>query len=91
MLVLRRRVGEAILLGNDIEIEVLEISRSRVKLGLRAPGNVPVIRKETVAVAAENQMASNLMASRGEEGLAGLMQLLHHPTASRGPAAGGPV
>ena len=37
MLVLRRRVGEAIAIGGDIEIEVIEISRTRVKLGVRAP------------------------------------------------------
>jgi carbon storage regulator len=77
--VLRRRVGEAILLGGEIEIEVLEISRTRVKLGVRAPGHVPVLRKETVVVAQENQMASDLVGSRGPEGLAELMQLLNRP------------
>lgn len=91
MLVLRRRAGEAILLGDDIEIEVLEISRSRVKLGLRAPAHLPVIRKETVAVAAENRLASGLMVSPGGEGLAGLMQLLQRPVVARTPAPDGSV
>jgi carbon storage regulator len=91
MLVLRRRAGEVILLGGDIEIEVLEISRSRVKLGVRAPGHVPVVRKETVAVARENRMASDLVASRGTEGLGELMQLLNRRAAPRSPAADGPA
>jgi carbon storage regulator len=75
VLVLRRRAGEAILVG-EVEIEVLEISRSRVKLGVRAPGHVPVIRKETLAVSEENQRASSLIATRGREGLGEILQLL---------------
>ena len=46
MLILRRRVGEAILVGSEVEIEVIEVSRSRVKLGVRAPTHITVTRKE---------------------------------------------
>ncbi len=63
MLVLRRRVGEAITIGPDIEIEVIEISRSRVKLGVRAPRSVHVMRRETIRVALENQNAAALLES----------------------------
>ena len=41
MLVLRRRAGERILIGDEMEIEMIEISRSRVKLGIRAPSMCP--------------------------------------------------
>lgn len=58
MLVLRRRAGEAILLGDDIEIEVVEISRTRVKLGVKAPRNLPVLRREAAAVAGENKASA---------------------------------
>jgi carbon storage regulator len=61
VLVLRRRVGEAIAIGGDIEIEVIEISRTRVKLGVRAPEAVSVTRRETVPIAAENRSASELL------------------------------
>lgn len=61
MLVLRRRVGEAIAIGPDVEIEVIEISRSRVKLGVRAPRSVPVMRRETIRVAIENRDAAALL------------------------------
>ncbi len=46
MLVLRRRAGEALLIGEDIEIEFLELSAQSVKVGIRAPKEVSVLRKE---------------------------------------------
>jgi carbon storage regulator len=66
MLVVRRRAGEAILLAGDIEIEVVEISRTRVKLGIRAPRHVTVLRREAVLLAQENQNAAGLLASSPE-------------------------
>ncbi len=77
MLILRRRVGEIILVGGNVEIEVIEISRTRVKLGVRAPVHVPVIRNETVAVSRENQQASHLLPGRGSDGVEKLLQLLN--------------
>ena len=67
MLVLRRRVGESISIGNGIEVEVVEISRTRVKLGVVAPRDVTVVRKETIAVAVENRQALDLVAAGPEE------------------------
>ena len=61
---LRRRVGEAIAISGDIEIEVMEISRTRVKLGVRAPQTISVSRRETVPIAAENRSASELLDKR---------------------------
>jgi carbon storage regulator len=88
--VLRRRVGEAILVSGEVEIEVLEISRSRVKLGIRAPFKVSVVRRETLPVARENQLASDLVAdlvtNQGKEGLGELVRLLQQPAAAREPA-----
>ena len=79
MLVVRRRVGETILVGDEVEIEIIEISRSRVKLGVRAPCNISVIRKETLAVSQENQLASDLISTRGHDGVGELLQLLKQP------------
>jgi carbon storage regulator len=76
MLVLRRRVGETILVGGEVEIEVIEISRTRVKLGVRAPLHVPVIRKETLPIIRENQLASDLMALGGTDRVGELLKLL---------------
>ena len=53
-------MGETIVIGGGIEIEVIEISRTRVKLGVTAPRDVSVLRKEMLAVAAENRKALEL-------------------------------
>jgi carbon storage regulator len=65
VLVLRRRAGEAIVIGGDVEIEVVEISRTRVKLGVKAPRSVSVMRRETLPVAAENREAAGILGSHG--------------------------
>lgn len=46
MLALSRRKGESLILGNNIELTVLEIRGDQVKLGINAPKDVPVYRKE---------------------------------------------
>ena len=58
MLVIRRRAGESIVISGDVEIEVLESSPTRVMLGIRAPREVSVMRKEIRLTADENQAAS---------------------------------
>ncbi|HZL57381.1 MAG TPA: carbon storage regulator [Bryobacteraceae bacterium] len=61
MLILRRRVGEAIIVAGDVEIEIIEISRTRVKLGITAPRGVAVTRREAAAIASENHTAAGLL------------------------------
>jgi carbon storage regulator len=46
MLVLSRKRGEAIVVGRDIEVTVLEVRGDRVKLGFKGPGEVPIHRAE---------------------------------------------
>ena len=46
MLVLSRRVGESILIGDDIEVKVSEIGEGQVRLSMIAPKDVPIVRKE---------------------------------------------
>lgn len=46
MLVLTRRIGEQLLIGDDILVEVLEISGEQVRLGVTAPRGVKVLRDE---------------------------------------------
>lgn len=57
MLVIRRRAGEALVIGDDIEILVTEIGPSRVKLCISAPREVPVMRKEVKLTREENVAA----------------------------------
>lgn len=46
MLALSRRTNESIMIGNDIEITILEIKGDQVKIGINAPKSVPIYRKE---------------------------------------------
>jgi carbon storage regulator len=46
MLVIRRRPGESVLIGDNIEIEIIDATPSRVKLGITAPSSVSILRKE---------------------------------------------
>jgi len=58
MLVIRRRVGETLLIGDDVEVEVLESGGSQVKLGIRAPRSIGVVRKEIRVVGDQNHAAA---------------------------------
>jgi carbon storage regulator len=58
MLVMRRRAGESLLLGAEIEIEILEVGPTRVKLGITAPPQLAIARKEVLLTRAENLTAS---------------------------------
>ena len=58
MLALARKSNESIMLGNDIEITVLEIKGDQVKLGIKAPKSVPIYRKESyLQIQEENRQA----------------------------------
>ena len=59
MLALARKVNESIMLGNDIEITLLEIKGDRVKIGISAPKSVPIYRKEIyLQIQEENKQAA---------------------------------
>jgi carbon storage regulator len=60
MLVIRRRAGESLVIGDRVEVEILEIASSQVKIGIRAPREVAVLRKEIHLTAEQNRAASAL-------------------------------
>ncbi len=60
MLVIRRRAGEALLIADNVEIDILELTASHVKIGIRAPREVAVVRKEIFVAARQNQDAAQL-------------------------------
>jgi carbon storage regulator len=59
VLIIRRRRGEAILIGENIEIEILETSPTQVKLGITAPKEVTVLRSEIRVTRDVNRAASS--------------------------------
>ncbi|MGE7603963.1 carbon storage regulator CsrA [Peribacillus sp. NPDC097675] len=61
MLVLTRKPNESIVIGNDIEITVLAIEGEQIKLGINAPKNVDIHRKEVyLSIQEENNKASKI-------------------------------
>jgi carbon storage regulator len=73
MLVLSRRLGESLVIGDDIVISVLEVKGDVVRIGVDAPRSVQVRRKELLEeVAATNQSA----ASPTPAAVAGLSRLV---------------
>ncbi|ADD01781.1 carbon storage regulator, CsrA [Thermoanaerobacter italicus Ab9] len=60
MLILTRKVGQAIIIGEDIEIKILEIEDGQIKLGITAPKNISVLRKELVEIKDENLKAATV-------------------------------
>ncbi|MGM0973545.1 MAG: carbon storage regulator CsrA [Bacillota bacterium] len=64
MLVLTRRLKESIMIGDDIEISILFIEGDQVKLGISAPKNVDIHRKEIyLSIQQENSSATQTDAS----------------------------
>lgn len=60
MLALSRKLNESIVVGNDIEITILEVKGEQVKIGINAPKSVPVYRKELYTQIQEsNKEAAN--------------------------------
>ncbi|MFN8187071.1 MAG: carbon storage regulator CsrA [Gaiellales bacterium] len=64
MLVIARKPGERICLGDDITVTVLEVSGSSVRLGIDAPAEVQIYRHELwLAIKAENEAAASAAVS----------------------------
>jgi len=58
VLVLRRRPGECVLIGDEIEIEVLAVTHQGAKIGIRAPKSTVVLRKELRITQEQNAQAA---------------------------------
>lgn len=69
MLALSRKKGEALVINNNIEVTILEIKGDQVKIGISAPKEVPVYRKEVYLQIQEANKAAmevdNLEALKG--------------------------
>jgi carbon storage regulator len=59
MLILARKLNESIMIGDKVEISIIDIKGDQVKLGIQAPKNVKVYRREVYqAIQAENRAAA---------------------------------
>jgi carbon storage regulator len=61
LLILTRKVGESVAIGDDIQVSVVEIKGTQVKLGIRAPRDVMVHREEIyLKIQEENKRAAQV-------------------------------
>ena len=58
MLILQRKAGESLVIGEDIEISVLSVEAGRVRLAIQAPKSVPILRSELKGAVRANQEAA---------------------------------
>ena len=59
MLILRRKAGEALLIGDDVKITVMDVYEGGVRLAIDAPKRIPVLRSELLQAADANRDAAN--------------------------------
>ena len=71
MLALTRKKGEALMINNNVEITILEVRGDQVKIGISAPKDVPIYRKEVYL-----QIQEENKASFSPEGLDALKDLM---------------
>jgi carbon storage regulator len=67
MLVLRRRAGESVFIGDDIEIEILAVSSQSAKIGIRAPRETVILRKELKLTEQQNEAAAESVGKKDFE------------------------
>jgi carbon storage regulator len=58
MLVLTRKTNQSIMIGDEIEVSVLAVSGDKVRVGISAPRDVPVFRKEVYLSIQEERLGS---------------------------------
>jgi carbon storage regulator len=71
MMIMRRREGEKILIGDSIVVHITQIGRNKVKIGIEAPRELTIVAEEIQRVADENAAALRAQPS-------GILPLLKH-------------
>jgi carbon storage regulator len=66
MLVLTRKSNQSIMIGDDIEISVLAIMGEKVRIGIQAPRDIPVFRKEVYLEIQQEQVSGESKGVREE-------------------------
>lgn len=69
MLILNRKIGESIILGENIEVKILDIQDGKIKIGIEAPRDVAILRKEVY----EQIIDENKMSLESQEGILELL------------------
>ncbi len=84
MLVLSRRVGESVVIGDDVVVTVLEVRGDVIRVGVDAPRHVQVRRQELLA---ELEQTNRAAASPSADAVAGLSKLVSREKREQEPPA----
>ena len=82
MLMMSRRQGETILIGDTIEIVIAHLGRTRVKVGIRAPREMPVLARELKLVRDENVTAASSGGTANPAAISSLLEKWQPPASS---------
>ena len=74
MLILRRKAGETLLIGDNIKVTIVDVYEGGVRIAIDAPRSVPILRSELVQAAEVNRDAAQGKGEQPKE----LLQLLEH-------------
>ena len=66
MLILQRKAGESLVIGDDITVRVISVDGTRVRLAIDAPGDIPILRSELITASAANRDSAREEASPAE-------------------------
>ena len=66
MLVLTRKSNQSIMIGDDIEVSVLAIMGEKLRIGIQAPREIPVFRKEVYLEIQQERLAASGTTDRAE-------------------------
>lgn len=67
VLVLTRKTNQSIMIGDAVEVSVLAVSRDKIRLGITAPRDVPVFRKEVYLSIQEERVSADSTATKQVE------------------------
>lgn len=91
MLVLTRKSNQSIMIGDDIEVSVLAIMGEKVRIGIQAPRDIPVFRKEVYLEIQQERLGENKGAREEVDaalrGLSGDARLAQQRATPASPAA----
>jgi len=83
VLVFTRRVGESIVIGDGIEVHVMRVGNNAVRIGIAAPADVPVHRREIYDLV----RAANAAAATSDADAASVLAKRLRQSAGRGPGS----
>ena len=90
MLILQRKAGESLVIGDDITVRVISVDGTRVRLAIEAPADVPILRSELITANAANRDSAREEAAPTEllDLLGGVLDHKREGAASERPAGG---